>query len=125
MIPESTDSIAEGFHQPAEAAVVAEETLVELYRLLAQCFTTPVLMRELESDSPDAKLLTRCWEFVEHIVAHPTEHVRGAVYCEVLEQLLNAEGLLEAAWPYVKDRTRARALRMLDVYATIVPGINY
>ncbi|MGW7043212.1 hypothetical protein ACWGDT_10860 [Streptomyces avermitilis] len=124
MIPESADSIAGTYHLPAQAAVVTEETWVRLYLLLAECFTTPVLMPELESDSPNTGLLTRCWEFVERTVAHPTEHVSGAVYFEVLEQLLNAEGLLEAAWPYMKDRTRARTLRMLDHYAVRLPGIN-
>ncbi|RMB87052.1 hypothetical protein [Streptomyces shenzhenensis] len=125
MIPESADSITETYHRPAKAAVVTEETWVRPYRLLAECFTMPVLMPELESDSPDTELLSRCWEFVERIVAHPTEHVSGAVYFEVLEQLLNAPGLVEAAWPYMKERTRARTLKMLDSYDVRLPGINW
>ncbi|MDX3849169.1 hypothetical protein [Streptomyces sp. AK02-01A] len=124
MIPGSADPIAEMFHQPAEAAVLTEDAAVMLYELLAGCFTTPVLMPQLESDSPDTELLTRCWDFVERIVAHSSQHVRGAVYFEVLEQLLNAEGLVEAAWPYMKERTRARTLKMLDTFAVYVPGIN-
>jgi hypothetical protein len=66
---------------------------VRLYRLLAECFTTPVLMPELESDSPDGELLGRCWDFVETIVAHPSEHVSGAVYFEVLDSSCST-----AAW---------------------------
>ncbi|MFE9613705.1 hypothetical protein [Streptomyces sp. NPDC006012] len=124
MIPESADLIAEMFHQPAEAAVLTEDAAVMLYELLTQCFTTPVLMPQLESDSPDTELLTRCWDFVERIVAHSSQHVSGAVYFEVLEQLLNADGLVEAAWPYMKERTRARTLSMLDFYDVRLPGIN-
>ncbi|WP_333774192.1 hypothetical protein [Streptomyces sp. IBSBF 3136] len=124
MIPESADSIAETSGHPAEKAMVTEEAWVLLYRLLAECFTTPVLMPELESVRPDAQLLGRCWDFVETIVARSSEHVSGAVYFEVLEQLLNAEGLIEAAWPYMKDRTRARTVQMLDSYDVRLPGIN-
>ncbi|MFD7065203.1 hypothetical protein [Streptomyces sp. NPDC059906] len=124
MIPESAESITDLFGLPADAAVVTEDAWVELYRLLTECFTTPVLMPQLESATPDTELLTRCWYFVERIVTHSTEHVSGAVYFEVLEQLLNAEGLVEAAWPYMMYRTRARTLRMLDGYGVRVPGIN-
>ncbi|MFI0165745.1 hypothetical protein [Streptomyces sp. NPDC017095] len=124
MIPESAEAIAELYDRPAEAVVRAEDTWKRLYRLLAECFTTPVLMPELESGSPDAELLGRCWDFVERIVVHPSELVSGAVYFEVLEQLLNAEGLVEAAWPYMKDRTRTATLRMLDGYDVRLPGIN-
>jgi hypothetical protein len=98
---------------------------VRLYRLLAECFTTPVLMPELESDSPDGELLGRCWDFVETIVAHPSEHVSGAVYFEVLDQLLLDRGLVEAAWPYMKERTRASTLLMLDDADLRLPGINW
>ncbi|EFL21743.1 conserved hypothetical protein [Streptomyces himastatinicus ATCC 53653] len=125
MIPESAASIAEMFHRPADVAVVTEEAWVRLYPLLAECFTTPVLMPELESDSPDTELLHRCWDFVERIVAHSTEHVSGAVHFEVLEQLLNAEGLVEAAWPYMRPHTRARTLKMLDSFDVRVRGINW
>ncbi|MDI1455878.1 hypothetical protein NHG22_18955 [Streptomyces sp. ATE26] len=124
MIPESADSIAETYDLPAEKAVLTENARVRLYRLLAECFTTPVLMPELESDTPDTELLRRCWDFVETIVAHPSEHISGAVYFEVLEQLLNADGLVETAWPYMKDRTRARTVQMLDSYDVRIPGIN-
>lgn len=124
MIPESADSLAETYHRDAETAVVTKDAWVRPYRLLAECFTKPVLMPELESAGPDPELLGRCWDFVERIVDHPSENVSGAVYFEVLEQLLNAEGLVEAAWPYMKDRTRSRTLRMLDGYDVRLPGIN-
>ncbi|MET9914086.1 hypothetical protein ABZZ74_46490 [Streptomyces sp. NPDC006476] len=124
MVPESAGFIAEMFHRPAEAAVLTEEAAVMLYELLAECFTGPVLMPQLRSDKPDTELLTRCWDFVERIVDHPTEHVSGAVFFEVLDQLLLDSGLVEAAWPYMKDRTRARTLQMLDGYDVRLPGIN-
>ncbi|MFJ9732715.1 hypothetical protein ACIRUL_15395 [Streptomyces sp. NPDC101171] len=123
-IPESADPIAETYGHPAETAVLTERLWVRLYRLLAECFTTPVLMPELKRASPDTELLGRCWDFVETIVAHPSEHVSGAAYFEVLEQLLNAEGLAEAAWPYMKDRTRARTVQMLNFYDVRLSGIN-
>ncbi|WP_458248485.1 hypothetical protein [Streptomyces sp. MAI_2237] len=97
---------------------------MELYELLGECFTTPVLMPQLESEHPNAELLERCWDFVERIVDHSTDHVSGAVYFEVLEQLLNVDGLMEAARPSMKARTRARALMMLDTYDVRLPGIN-
>ncbi|MGW3950742.1 hypothetical protein ACWEKM_07240 [Streptomyces sp. NPDC004752] len=125
MIPESADSIAELFHRPAEEAVLTEDAAVMLYELLAGCFTTPVLMPQLRSDGPDTQLLTRCWDFVERIVAHSTRHVSGAVYFEVLDQLLIDSGLVEAAWPYMQERTRARTLTMLDFYDVRLPGINW
>ncbi|MGW2683483.1 hypothetical protein ACWC6I_10000 [Streptomyces sp. NPDC001414] len=124
MVPECADFIAEMFHQPAETAVLTEDAAVMLYELLAGCFTTPVLMPQLRSDSPDTHLLTRCWDFVEHIVDHPTQHVGGAVYFEVLDQLLIDGGLMEAAWPYMKERTRARTLLMLDDFDVRLPGVD-
>ncbi|MFJ2847694.1 hypothetical protein ACIPD2_39700 [Streptomyces griseofuscus] len=124
MVPECADSIAEMFQQPAETAVLTEDAAVMLYELLAGCFTTPVLMPQLRSDSPDTHLLTRCGDFVERIVDHPTQHVSGAVYFEVLDQLLIDSGLVEAAWPYMKERTRARTLLMLDDFDVRLPGIN-
>ncbi|MFD7065202.1 hypothetical protein [Streptomyces sp. NPDC059906] len=124
VIPESADPIAEMFHQPAEAAVLTEDASVLLYELLAGCFTAPVLLPQLRSDSPNTQLLTRCWNFVERIVDHSTEHVGGAVYFEVLDQLLMEGGLVEAAWPYMKERTRARTLLMLDDADVRLPGIN-
>ncbi|MER7680824.1 hypothetical protein [Streptomyces sp. NPDC096934] len=124
MVPECVDFIAEMFHQPAETAVLTEDAAVMLYELLAGCFTTPVLMPQLRSDSPDPYLLARCWDFVERIVDHPTQHVGGAVYFEVLDQLLIDSDLVEAAWPYMKERTRARTLLMLDDFDVRLPGIN-
>ncbi|MFF0225087.1 hypothetical protein [Streptomyces sp. NPDC004629] len=124
MIPESAGFIAEKYHQPAEAAVLTQDALLDLYELLTECFTAPVLMPQLKSASPDTDLLERCWDFVEHIVSHSSELVRGAVYFEVLEQLLNADGLVEASWPYMKERTRSRTLSMLDFYDVRLLGIN-
>ncbi|MFJ3762118.1 hypothetical protein [Streptomyces sp. NPDC090080] len=124
MVPECADFIAEMFHQPAETAVLTEDAAVMLYELLAGCFTTLVLMPQLRSDSPDTHLLTRCWDFVERIVDHPTQHVGGAVYFEVLDQLLIDGGLVEAAWPYMKERTRARTLLMLDDFDVRLPGVD-
>ncbi|MEU7098670.1 hypothetical protein AB0A66_10100 [Streptomyces longwoodensis] len=124
MVPECADSIAEMFHQPAEMAVLTEEAAVMLYELLAGCLTTPVLMPQLRSDIPDTHLLTRCWDFVERIVDHPSQHVGGAVYFEVLDQLLLDSGLVKAAWPYMKQRTRASTLLMLDDADLRLPGIN-
>ncbi|MFI0811871.1 hypothetical protein [Streptomyces echinatus] len=114
LIPESADSITELFDQPAQTAVTSRDAVVQLYELLTECFTTPVLMPQLTSDSPDAQLLRRCWDFVDRIVAHSSMHVRGAVYFEVLE----------TAWPYMRDRTRTRTLKMLDTYDVRVTGIN-
>ncbi|MEV6941893.1 hypothetical protein AB0N07_07780 [Streptomyces sp. NPDC051172] len=85
------------FHRPAEAAVLTEDAAVMLYELLAGCFITPVLMPQLRSDSPDTKLLTRCWDFVERIVDDSTKHVGGTIHFEVLDQLLIDSGLVEAA----------------------------
>ncbi|MGW5330310.1 hypothetical protein [Streptomyces sp. NPDC004014] len=124
MVPECAESIAERFDQPAATAVLTEDAAVMPYELLAGCFTTPVLMPQLRSDSPDTDLLTRCWDFVERIVDHSTQHVSGAVYFEVLDQLLIDSGLVEAAWPYMKERTRARTLLMLDDFDVRLPGIN-
>ncbi|MER7937762.1 MULTISPECIES: hypothetical protein [unclassified Streptomyces] len=124
MVPECADFIAEMFHQPAETAVLTEDAAVMLYELLAGCFTTPVLMPQLRSDIPDTHLLTRCWDFVERIVDHPTQHVGGAVYLEVLDQLLIDGGLVEAAWPHMKERTRARTLLMLDDFDVRLPGVD-
>ncbi|MFI6441476.1 hypothetical protein [Streptomyces sp. NPDC050759] len=123
-VPESARFIAEKYGLPAEQAVLTEDAIVGLYRLLAECFTEPVLMSQLQSSAPDTELLQRCWGFVESIVDHSSEHVGGAVYFEVLEQLLNPGTLIEDSWPYMKERTRARTVRMLDSYGVYLPGIN-
>jgi hypothetical protein len=61
---------------------------------------------------------------VESIVDHSSEHVGGAAYFEILEQLLTAGTLIEDSWPYMNERTRARTLRMLEAYGVYLPGIN-
>ncbi|MFF3738021.1 hypothetical protein [Streptomyces sp. NPDC002566] len=123
-VPETAEFIAEKYEIPAEAAVPTEQAAVDLYSVLAECLTAPILLPQLGSDHPDTELLERCWGFVERTMGHSTEHVRGAVYFEVLGQLLNADGLVEAAWPYMKERTRARTLTMLDFYGVELPGVN-
>ncbi|MBW8740953.1 MAG: hypothetical protein JF621_28920 [Streptomyces turgidiscabies] len=123
-IPESAEFIAEKYEMPAEAAVLTEDAPYHIQSVLAQCFMTPILMPQLESDTPDTELLQRCWDFVERLTEHSLESVRGAAYFEVLEQLLDADGLVEAAWPYMKERTRARTITMLDFYGVYLPGIN-
>ncbi|MER7220203.1 MULTISPECIES: hypothetical protein [Streptomyces] len=37
---------------------------------------------------------------------------------------LNADGLVEAAWPRMKERTRTETLRMLDGYGVRLRGSN-
>jgi hypothetical protein len=123
-VPETAPFIADKYDMPAERAVLTQDVVQDLYELLTECFWTPVLLPQLESSAPDGRLLARCWDFVEEVVAHSSEHVRGAVYFEVLEQLLNPGTLVEDSWPYMKERTRARTLRMLDHYEVFLPGIN-
>lgn len=121
-IPESAVSLAEKYRMPAEASVLTREAVVDLYEVLAECFTTAVLIPQLESSTPDPELLGRCGDFVERLVDHSSRHVSGAVYFEVLEPLLNADGLVEAAWPYMKERSQARTVKMLNFYGIRVPG---
>ncbi|BCL32152.1 hypothetical protein ACFFS2_35935 [Streptomyces aurantiacus] len=123
-VPESAPFIADKYGLPAERAVLTQDAVLDLYEVLTECFTTPVLMPQLQSSVPDAGLLQRCWDFVEPIVDHSSNHVRGAVYFEVLEPLLNAHGLIERSWPYMKERTRQRTLLMLHSYGTSVPGVT-
>ncbi|MFI2762326.1 hypothetical protein ACH5A3_26220 [Streptomyces echinatus] len=42
MIPQSADSTAGLFDQPAQAAVTNRDAVVQLYELLTECLTTPV-----------------------------------------------------------------------------------
>lgn len=123
-VPETGELITEKFQAPAEAAVLTQDAAIRLHELPAECLTTPVLMPQLESPVLNVELLRRCWDFVEQVVDHPSEHVSGAAYFEVLEPLLNADGLVEAAWPHMKGRTRACTVRRLDFYGVFVPGIN-
>ncbi|MFJ8779776.1 hypothetical protein [Streptomyces sp. NPDC102476] len=116
--------IANKYGLPTERAVWTEDAVLDLYEVLTECFTTPVLMPQLQSPAPDAELLQRCWDFVEQVVDHSSLHVRSAVYFEVLEPLLNPGTLIEDYWPYMKERTRRRTLMMLDPYGTSVPGIT-
>ena len=124
VVSEKGTFIADKYDMPAERAVLTQDVVQDLYELLTECFWTPVLLPQLESSAPDGRLLACCWDFVEEVVAHSSEHVRGAVYFEVLEQLLNPGTLVEDSWPYMKERTRARTLRMLDHYEVFLPGIN-
>ncbi|MEV2197814.1 hypothetical protein AB0I02_43600 [Streptomyces phaeochromogenes] len=123
-VPESAPFIADKYGLPAERAVLTEGAVLDLYEVLTECFTTPVLMPQLQSSAPDVELLQRCWDFVESIVDHSSTHVRGAVYFEVLEPLLNTHGLIESSWPYMKERTQRRTLLMLHSYGTSVPGVT-
>jgi hypothetical protein len=123
-VPETAEFIADKYGMSAEVAVLTEEAPLDLQSVLAQCFMTPILMPQLESGTPDTELLERCWDFVERLTEHSLESVRGAAYFEVLEQLLSADGLVEAAWPYMKERTRARTLTMLDFYGVHLRGVN-
>lgn len=124
MVPETAPYISDMFEEPAGLAVTKEDTAVQLYELLLECFTEPLVTPQLESGDPDTDLMERCWNFVERVVDHSTQHVGGAVYFQVLEQLLREEGLLERAWPYMKEKTRARTLMMMDFFASRISGIN-
>ncbi|WP_405810478.1 hypothetical protein OG729_37210 [Streptomyces sp. NBC_00210] len=121
MVPESAKFIAEKYGMPADQAVLTEGAMLGVYDLLTEAFVDPILLPQLQSSAPDVELVQRCFDFVESIVDHPKEHIRGAVYFQVLEQFLNAGTLIEDSFPYMKERTRKRTLRMLEAYGISIP----
>ena len=124
IVPETAEFIAERYGVPAERAVRTEEAVLDLYPILLDCLWRSVIRPQLDAPAPDAELLGRCFAFVERVVDHPSEHVGGAVYFNVLESLLDAEGYVETAFPHMRKRTRESTIRMLDSYETVVPGVN-
>ncbi|MEU3835321.1 hypothetical protein [Streptomyces microflavus] len=123
-VPESGKFIAEKYGMPAGQAVLAEDSWVDLYEVLTETLMEPLVLPQLRSSDPDGELLRRCFDFLEQVVDHSSEHVRGAVYFEVLEPLLNPGTLVEDSFPYMKERMRKGTLEMLDSYDIEVPGVT-
>lgn len=123
-VPETAPFIVDMYDVPAEQAVLTNDMMLDLYPVLLDCFTTPVHMPQLRSPDPDSELLARCWDFVEQVVSHSSMHVSGAVYFQVLEQLMDDLALVRNAWPHMQEQTRECTLAMLSDFGTSVRGIT-
>ncbi|MFJ3933200.1 hypothetical protein [Streptomyces sp. NPDC090029] len=124
IVPESCDSIEAKYGVPAQQAVLGQEMALDAYEVLTECLMEPVLLPQLHGDSPDAELLERCWAFVETARTCSSDLVRGAAHFQVLEALLDEDGLVERAWPAMKEGAREEMRRILAFYGVRLPGIT-
>ncbi|NUV77827.1 hypothetical protein [Streptomyces fungicidicus] len=116
MIPEAAEHIAELYEMPAEEAVKTEHPTVDTFDLLGDALARPIIVPELREQTPDADLLRRCFDYTELLLASPSLLLREAAYFQILEALLGENVPYAKAFPYMRSRTRQRALRMLDGY---------
>lgn len=121
MVPETAAHIAELYGMPAAEAVGSEAAEYDTYALLDEAFMRPVVQPELRKESPDAELLDRCFAFVDLLVRSSTHALTGPVYFQVLEALLEEEPFVEAAAPFMRQRTREETVRMLTGSGNPVP----
>lgn len=116
-VPETRPLVEEKYGLGPGEAVPVTDTFMDLYGILLDVLTRGVLQPALLAPELDADLLRRCFEVVEEIWAIPSEHTRGAVYFQVLECLLDAEGYLENAVPFLRGDIRERVSKMCRTYA--------
>ncbi|UQA97081.1 hypothetical protein [Streptomyces halobius] len=121
MVPETAQYIAEMYEMPASEAVGTEDVWYDLYQLLDEAFTRPIVQPELRKEAPDAELMGRCFEFVEILTRASSQYFTGAVYFQVLDALLEEEDLLERAIPFMREKTRKDTVQMLIGYENPVP----
>jgi hypothetical protein len=121
-VPEARPFAEDKYGLSAGEALPVEGTRVELYATLMDLLTVPVLLPELRKGTPDAELVERCFAFCGSIFDLAGEYTRGAVYFQVLEQLLESEEVVRKALPHMSGVIKDRTMVMLRGYA--VPGFE-
>ncbi|MEU6107224.1 hypothetical protein ABZ853_02275 [Streptomyces albidoflavus] len=121
MIPEAAEHLAELYEMPAEEAVRTDHPSVDTFDLLGDALAQPLILPELRSQAPDADLLRRCFDYTELLLTSPISLLREAAYFQILEALLDGDVPYAKAFPYMREHTRRRAIRMLDGYGVERP----
>jgi hypothetical protein len=115
-VPESRPFVEEMYEIPPGGEVPVEDSSLDIYEILAECFVGPVLLPELRKSRPEAALLERCFGFVEKVIEIPGDVPRGAIYFQVLEPLMESESVLRNAFPFLGGAVRERTVRMLHEF---------
>ncbi len=119
-VPEVAGLIEEEADMPLHEAVRDEDFALGYFNLLGNVLSYPLLMPQLRAEDPDRDLVARCFAFVEKLMESPEEGIRSAAHFQCLEPLLDAKGLLETALPFMGERTRSDAAKMVQFYAVEV-----
>ncbi|MGW1075152.1 hypothetical protein [Streptomyces sp. NPDC002537] len=119
-VPEAAETIEEETGMPVHKAVRDEDVALDYFNLLGNAFSYPILLPQLRAGDPDRDLVARCFAFVEKLMESPEGGIRSAAYFQCLEPLLNAHGLIETALPFMGERTRREAAKMVQFYAVEV-----
>lgn len=121
MIPEAAEYVAELYEMPAVEAVRTEHPTVDTFDLLGDALAQPVIVPQLQEESPDSDLLRRCFEYTELLLTSSSSVLREAAYFQILEALLGENVSYGKAFPFMRSKTRQRALEMLDTYGVERP----
>ncbi|MFI0909377.1 DUF7674 family protein [Streptomyces abikoensis] len=119
-VPEAASLIEEEADMPIREAVRDDDFAIGYFNLLGNVLSYPLLMPQLRSGDPDRDLVARCFAFVEKLMESPEDGIRSAAHFQFLEPLLDAGGLLETALPFMGERTRGEAAKMVQFYAVEV-----
>ncbi|MEV3861500.1 hypothetical protein AB0J38_45250 [Streptomyces sp. NPDC050095] len=121
MVPEAAEHIAGLYEMPAVEAVKTEHPDVDTFDLLGDALAQPIIIPQLRSETPNADLLQRCFDYTELLVKSPSSSLREGAYFQILEALLGEDVPYAKAFPYMRPYTRQQALKMLDHYAVERP----
>ncbi|MBB5118951.1 hypothetical protein AF335_07345 [Streptomyces eurocidicus] len=118
--PEAASLIEEEADMPLHEAVRDDDFALGYFNLIGNVLSSPLLMPQLRAEDPDRDLVARCLAFVEKLMESPEDGVRSAAHFQCLEPLLDADGLLKTALPFMRERTREEAAKMVRFYAVEV-----
>ncbi|WP_432067566.1 hypothetical protein [Streptomyces sp. C10-9-1] len=124
MIPEAAECIAELYEIPAAEAVRTHHLSVDMFDVLTAVLVEPILIPQLRSNSPDAELLQRCFDYTERLLTSQNSALSEPIYFQVIEALLGEDVPFQKAFPYIRKATWERTVLMLKNYEVSVPGVT-
>ncbi|MER5762247.1 hypothetical protein [Streptomyces sp. NPDC002082] len=115
-VPETRPFLEERYGLPPGGTLPVVDTYFDLWGNLLDALTRQVLQPALLADPLDEDLLRRCFDVVEVAYATLGDDPGGTVYFTVLESLLDAEGYLANAVPFLRGPVRDRTSKMCRTY---------
>ncbi|MGW1716374.1 hypothetical protein [Streptomyces sp. NPDC002156] len=124
MVPETRSFVEAMYEVPPGGIVPVRESGSDIYAFLLDCLAYPVLLPELRKSEPNSDLVKRCFSFAEMVMGIPGMVPRGAVYFQILEQLMESETVLMNSLPFLTGVVRERVMSMLSDFDVEIPLAN-
>ncbi|MBC2879437.1 MULTISPECIES: hypothetical protein [Streptomyces] len=120
VVPETASLLQEETDMPLHEALRDEDFTLGYFNLLGWVLSYQLLMPQIRAEDPDRDLVARCFAFVEKLLESPEDGIRSAACFQCLEPLLDATNMLVTALPFMGERTREEAAKMVRFYAVEV-----